>query len=160
MTLKHITAAVAVAALVVPTAATADSGKGKGASGDAPATTQAKGKAKAKGHGKAKNAVFKGTVVSIDLATGSVVVKVSSTNKWGRPYKNTDVTFTTATVKKIGVADTNADSKTDLMDVKVGDKVQVQAKIKKDAVAPFAARKFKVYAPEAPEPAPAPAPAP
>lgn len=147
MTLKHITAALAVAALLVPTAATAD-GKGKGSAGDGPATThkQDKAKSKGKGHGKAKNAVFKGTVVSVDAAAGTVVVKVAKTNRWARAFKGQDVTFTT---------------KSDLTAVKPGDKVQVQARIKRGQAAPFAARKFKVYAPEAPEePAPAPAPAP
>lgn len=143
MTLKHITAALAAAALLAPTAVSADSGKSKGRSGDKPATHQ-------KGQTKAKNTVFKGTVVSFDAAAGSVVVHVTKANsKRGRRFKGQDVTFTLATVKKLGVNDTNADGKADLNDVKAGDRVSVHARITREAEPPFAARKFKVHAPEA-----------
>jgi hypothetical protein len=40
------------------------------------------------------------------------------------------------------VADTNADGKRDLADVKAGDPVLVQARITKDSTQPFAARKL------------------
>ena len=52
------------------------------------------------------------------------------------------MTFILLTVKKINVADTNADGKRDLADVKAGDKVLVQARITKDSAQPFAARKL------------------
>lgn len=154
MTLKHISAAIAVAALLVPTAATATNGKSKGASGDKPAKTHSHGKKdkkakKGKGHGKAKNHVFKGTVVSIDAATSTVVVNIVKGNKRARAFKGTDVTFTLDKVRKIRVRDTNGDTKRDLADVQVGDRVQVQAKFAKGAEGPFAARKFKVYKPKA-----------
>ena len=134
MTRKPLLAIAAVAALAVPTAATAKKPDHAGTHG--------------KGHAKAKNAVFKGSVVSVDAVAGSVVLHVDKANKWGRSLKGTDVTFTVATVKKIGVADTNGDGKRDLADVVAGDKAQAQAKVVKDAPQPFAARKLKVYVPE------------
>jgi hypothetical protein len=137
MTSKHFAALAAVAALAAPTAATAKSDH-----------AGAHGKGKANGHAKVKNAVFKGSVVSVDAAAGSVVLHVVKANKWGRSLKDTDVTFTVATVKQLGVNDVNGDGKRDLADVAAGDSAQAQAKIAKDAAQPFAARKFKVYAPE------------
>jgi len=134
MNSKHLAAIAAVAALAVPTAAVADAGHGK--SGTAKSEHQAKGQA------KAKNAVFKGTVVSTDTTAGSITVHVLKVNHWSKSFKDTDVTFTVATVKKINVADTNADGKRDLADVKAGDPVLVQAQITKDAAQPFAARKL------------------
>ena len=89
--------------------------------------------------------------MSVDAVAGSVVLHVDKANKWGRSLKGTDVTFTVATVKKIGVADTNGDGKRDLADVVAGDKAQAQAKVVKDAPQPFAARKLKVYVPETAE---------
>ena len=129
MTIKHFAAVAAIAALAAPTAATA-----KPDHAAKPA--------------KPKNAVMKGTVVSADATAGTVVLHVVKANKWGRAFKDTDVTFTVAGVKKLGVADTNGDGRRDLADVKAGDKAQAQAKIAKDAPQPFAARKFKIYAPE------------
>jgi ABC-type uncharacterized transport system ATPase subunit len=139
MTTKHFAALAAVAALAAPTAATAKS--------DHAASHESHGK----GHAKAKNAVLKGAVVSVDAAAGSVVLHVDKANKWGRSLKGTDVTFTVAAVKRLGVRDTNGDGKRDLADVKAGDKAQAQAKVAKDAPQPFAARKLKVYAPEGSE---------
>ena len=141
--------AFAAAALLVPVGASADSDRSKS------------GKAKKEHVAKAKNAEFKGEVVSVDAATGTVTVKVLKASKHGRAFKGQDVAFTTAGVKKIKVADTNADGKRDLLDVKPGDRAHVGARIAKDAAAPFAARKFHAKAPEveeAPEPAPTPAP--
>ena len=137
MTSKYFAALAAVAALAVPTAATAKPDH-------AP-------KDKGKGQAKAKNAVMKGSVVSVDAAAGSVVLHVDKANKWGRSFKGTDVTFTVASVKKLGVADTNGDGKRDLADVAPGALAQAQAKIAKDAPQPFAARKFKVYVPDTAE---------
>jgi hypothetical protein len=134
MTSKRIAVIAAVAAVAVPTAAVAKP--------DQPGGAHGKGQAQAKGHSKAKNAVFKGTVVSTDTTAGSVVVHVLKVNHWSKSFKDTDVTFTVATVKKINVADTNGDGKRDLADVKAGDPVLVQARITKDATQPFAARKL------------------
>jgi ABC-type uncharacterized transport system ATPase subunit len=136
MTSKHIAALAAVAALAAPTAAIAKNDH---------ATSHGKGQA------KAKNAVLKGAVTVVDAATGTVTLHVDKANKWGRSLKDTDVQFTVATVKKIGVADTNGDGVRNLDDVHVGDKAQAQAKIAKDAAQPFAARKLKVYAPKTAE---------
>jgi hypothetical protein len=145
--IRTILIAVLAMALMAPVVAGA---KDKPAKADKPAKTH-----KAK---KAKNAEFKGTVVSVDVATGTVVVKVEKASKWGRRFKGQDVAFTTAGVKKIKVADTNGDGKKDLNDVKAGDRAHVGAKITKDAVAPLAARKFHAKAPKAREPAPTAAP--
>jgi hypothetical protein len=136
MTSKCFAAVAAVAALAAPTAATAKSDH---------AAQHGKGQA------KAKNAVFKGAVVSADAAAGTVVLHVVKANKWGRALAGSDVTFSVASVKKLGVRDTNGDGRRDLADVKAGDKAQAQAKIAKDAPQPFAARKFKVYAPKVAE---------
>jgi ABC-type uncharacterized transport system ATPase subunit len=136
MTSKHLAAFAALAALAAPTAAIADKPDHAGS------------KSKGKGQAKAKNAVFKGDVVSVDATAGSVVLHVTKANKWGRSFKDSDVTFTVASVKKLGVADTNGDGERTLDDVTAGAKAQAQAKIAKGAEAPFAARKFKVYTPE------------
>jgi hypothetical protein len=146
-TLRTIFVSLAALALLAPVAATADSGKGKS---DAAKTRHA---AKAP---KAKNAEFFGTVTAVDAAAGSVTVHVDKASKWGRSLKGQDVVFTTATVKKIKVADTNADGKKDLNDVKVGDRAHAGAKILKGAVSPIAARKLHVKAPKAPKPEPTP----
>jgi hypothetical protein len=146
---KHVSAiSVAIAALAISTSAVA---KPAQPGGD-------HGKAQAKGHAKAKNAVFKGTVVATDTTAGTITVHVLKVNHWSKTFKDTDVTFTVATVKKINVADTNNDGKRDLADVKANDAVLVQARITKDSVQPFAARKLNdlsggddTQAPEAPE---------
>ena len=139
MKLKTIASIVAAVALAVLAGVSAAPGKSQ--SGKAK-TEQQSSKGKAKGHAKAKNAVFTGKVVSVDAAAGSLVVTVEKANRWGRRFKGQDVTFTTAGVKKVNVADTNADGKSDLADVKPGDVVRVQAKITREAVSPLAARKL------------------
>ena len=144
--------------LAAPVAATADSGKGKTVSAEAKAKPKKAKKAK-----KAKQAEFKGSVKSVDAAAGTVTVTVEKASKHGRAYKGLDVVFTLADVKKLKVADTNADGKQDINDVKVGDRAHAGARIAKgaDVTAPVAANKFHAAAPEATEePAPAPAPAP
>ena len=149
--IRTITMIAASLALAAPVAATADPGKGKG-----------KGQSKkAEKAPKGKQAEFKGTVTAVDAAAGTVTVAVDKASKWGRSYKGTDVVFTLAGVKKVKVADTNADGKRDLGDVAVGDRAKAGARIAKDAdaTAPVAANKFHAKAPEAvEEPAPAPAP--
>jgi hypothetical protein len=132
MNINKISVIAAVVAVAAPTAAIAKP--------DHPAG--AHGKSHAQGQAKAKNAVFKGTVVSTDTTAGTVVVHVLKVNHWSKSFKDQDVTFTVATVKQINVADTNGDGKRDLSDVKAGDPVLVQARITKDAVQPFAARKL------------------
>jgi hypothetical protein len=164
--IRTITIGVLALALAAPVAATADSGKGKGKTVSAEAKSKPKKAKKAK---KPKQAEFKGTVKAVDAAAGTVTVAVEKASKWGRAYKGKDVVFTLAAVKSLKVADTNADGKQDLADVKVGDLAHAGARIAKDAdvTAPVAANKFHAKAPDAPEaaetteqPAPAPAPAP
>lgn len=148
--------ATAALALAAPVAATAEPGKGKTKSAEA--KTKGKGKGKAKG----KQAQFKGAVTAVDAATGTVTVAVEKASKWGRAYKGQNVVFTLSGVKKIKVADVNADGKKDINDVVVGDRAHAGARIAKDAdvAAPVAANKFHAKAPEteteeeATEPAP------
>ena len=132
-------------AVAAPVAATADPGKGKGQTKSA--------EAKAKKAPKGKQAEFKGAVKAVDAAAGTVTVTVEKASKWGRAYKGKEVVFTLAGVKKIKVADTNADGKKDLADVKTGDRAHAGARIAKDAdvTAPVAANKFHAAAPEATE---------
>ena len=156
--IRTITFTALALALAAPVAATADPGKGKGETKSAEAKAKPKKAKKAKG----KQAEFKGTVKAVDATAGTVTVTVDKASKWGRAYKGTDVVFTLSGVKKIKVADTNADGKKDLADVKVGDLAKAGARIAKDAdaTAPVAANKFHAKAPEAAEEeAPAAAPA-
>lgn len=133
-------------ALAAPVAATAEPGKGKTKSAEAKAKKDKKAP-------KGKQAEFKGAVTAVDAAAGTVTVKVEKASKWGRAYKGADVVFTLAGVKKIKVADTNADGKKDLSDVKVGDLAKAGARIAKgaDVTAPVAANKFHAKAPESTE---------
>jgi hypothetical protein len=117
---KGIVAAVlGAAALAVPTAAVADSGHGKGVEKKA-----AKENVKAKARGKqAKKVmfVFKGTFTApgtVEVVSGNAQVR-----KGG--FVGHQVTFDFAT-SRVVVADTNADQKVDLSDVKDGDVVVVQ----------------------------------
>jgi hypothetical protein len=127
MKLKPIAVLIAVAALGVPATAVADK----------PASKPAKAHGKSHHAPKAKNAVFKGSVVSVDGTT--VTVHVDKANHWGRKYKGTDVAFDVSGLKHAPV-------------VAAGDAVLVQARITSDATPPFAARKLnKLDAPEAPE---------
>jgi hypothetical protein len=141
MRIKPLAVLAAVAALGVP--ATAVAAKPATAGPKAKTEHAAKGKAHAK---KPKNAVFTGTVVSVDGTT--VTVHVDKANHWGRAYKGTDVAFDVSGVKHAPV-------------VVAGDAVQVQAKIASDAVPPFAARKLhKRSTDDAADDAPAPPAAP
>ena len=128
MKIKPLAVLAAVAALGVP--ATAVAAK--------PADKPAK-----PGHAhvhKAKNAVFKGAVVSFDATT--VTVHVAKVNHWSKAFKDTDVVFDVSKLKKA-------------VTVATGDAVLVQARITKDDAQPFVARKLnKLHAedtPEAPE---------
>ena len=103
--------------------------------------SQGKGKAP-----KAKSVSLKGVVVSADATTVTVTVKKA--NKAGRSLVGTDVQFT---VTKVKVADTNGDGAMNALDFVAGDKVHVQAKLAKDAVAPFEARKVVNQTHPAPE---------
>jgi hypothetical protein len=92
-----------------------------------------KGKDKAP---KAKSVSLKGVVVSADATTVTITVKKA--NRAGRWLVGDDARFT---VTRVNVADTNGDGATNALDFVAGDKVHVQAKLAKDAVAPYAARK-------------------
>src|SRR5436190_24308744 len=94
---KHVPAISAIAVLAIPTTAVAVKPAQPGAD-------HGKAQAHAKGHAKPKNAVFKGAVVSTDTTAGTVTVHVAKANHWGKTFKDTDVTFTVATVKTSKVA--------------------------------------------------------
>lgn len=152
-TRKLFLALLGVLALAVPTAAVAHSGKGKGPGAgqeqtstteDAPGKSKGKSKSKGKAKGKSKAKkpvayVFKGTY------KGDGVVAVTSGNAHTRKagLVGKDVSFDLSSAK-VNVADTNGDGKSDASDVKVGDKVVVQAKLprKTPGAQPFKARKL------------------
>jgi hypothetical protein len=97
---------------------------------------------KAKGQSKPKQFVFKGVVASV---TGDVVtVSVKKGNGRGRRAVNQDVAFDVAGARVIA-ADTNTDGSVNAADVKVGDRVLVQARLANDvdfAAGPHVARKL------------------
>jgi hypothetical protein len=120
MSYRIIVAVAAAAALAVPAVAVAQPGKGKG-----------REKQTAKAHGKAKQPrkvmyVFKGTF------SGPGTVEVTSGNSHVRKggFVGEAVTFDFASAKVVA-ADTNADQKVDVTDVKAGDLVLVQARVAK-----------------------------
>jgi hypothetical protein len=159
---RVIAAVLGAAALAVPAAAAADSGNGKGHE-----KRTAEDVVKDKKPKKVKNVmyVFKGAF------TAPGTVEVSSGNSHVRKggFVGQTVTFDFASAKVV-VADTNADAKLDVVDVKDGDLVLVQARLAKrseyaapaegETAEPMVARKLidKTNAPlDDEEPAPAPA---
>jgi hypothetical protein len=157
---KRIVAAVlGAAAFAVPTAAAADSAHGTGVEKKA-AKEHVKAKAKGK---KAKKVtfVFRGTFT----APGTVEVVSGNAHVRKGGFIGHQVTFDFAGARVV-VADTNADQKLDLTDVKDGDLVLVQARVKgtvyaapAETVAAIVARKLidKTNRPaEDEEPAPTP----
>jgi hypothetical protein len=163
MNYRVIAGLLGAVALAVPTAAVADPGHDKGHQKPT-AKEVVKGKSKGKKPKKTMY-VFKGSFA----APGTV--EVSSGNAHARKggFVGETVTFDFATAR-IVAADTNADQKVDLADVKDGDLVLVQARMVKgtqyapaaagETAEPLVARKLidKTNAPvEDEEPAPAPA---
>lgn len=78
-----------------------------------------------KGHAKPKKVVAKGTVVSYDATTGTLVVHVGRASHPGKSMVGTDVSFDVSKAR-ITAADSNNDGKIDASDLAVGDKVVVQ----------------------------------
>jgi hypothetical protein len=137
MNTRVIAAVLGAAALAVPAAAAADSGHGR--SHDK-RTAEDVVKDNGKGKGKAKKAkkvmlVFKGSFT----APGTVDVRSGNAHVRKGGFVGEAVAFDFASAKVV-VADTNADSKLDVADVKDGDLVLVQARLDKRAahVAPAA----------------------
>ena len=131
--LKTLTAAVAAAALLAPVAV---------AKKPADRPGKAKTERTSKGHAKAKQGIFRGTVSAI--GTDDITVDVTGGNKRARELAaGKTVVFDLSAVKKIHVADVNADGSKDLADFTSGDAVQVQARVTKDqdVTQPVAARK-------------------
>jgi hypothetical protein len=160
-----IAAALGAAALAVPAAALADSGHDKAHEKHA-AKEVVKGKDKGK-KAKKRMYVFKGSFA----APGTVEVLSGNAHVRKGGFVGQAVTFDFANAR-IVVADTNADQKVDLADVKDGDLVLVQARVLKgteyaasaegESAEPVVARKLidKTNAPlENEEPAGTPTPA-
>ena len=125
MNTRILAAALAAAALTVPAVAAAQPGHGKGHEKQ---TAKAHGNSK---HGKAKHAkkvmyVFKGTFT----APGTVAVTSGNSHVRKGGFVGHAVTFDFASAKVVA-ADTNADQKVDVTDVKDGDAVLVQARVTK-----------------------------
>jgi hypothetical protein len=120
MSNRIIVAVAAAAALAVPAAAVAQPGKGKGHEKQ---TVKAHGKAK---HPKRVMYVFKGTF----SAPGTVEVTSGNSHVRKGGFIGQAVTFDFASAKVVA-ADTNADQKVDVTDVKDDDVVLVQARVAK-----------------------------
>lgn len=121
------------AALAAPAAAVAKNG-GNGKQHGNPHSIEAKS--------KPKMFVFKGVVASVDADV--VTVSVKKGNGRGRRATSQDVAFDVAGARVIA-ADTNTDGSVNAADVKVGDRVLVQARLPKDvdfAAGPHVARKL------------------
>lgn len=119
---KNLIVALGVAALALPAAAVANNGHGQ-----------------AKGHSKTHNVayVFKGTYAG----EGTVTVAHGNARVRKGGFIGQTVAFDLSAAR-ITVADTNADTTTDLNDVQVGDKVLVKAMLPKNdpGTQPFAAK--------------------
>jgi hypothetical protein len=118
MNSRLVVATLTAAALAVPAVAVAHPGQGKGHDKQA-----------AKVHGKAKRAktvmfVFRGTFT----APGTVEVVSGNSHVRKGGFVGQAVTFDFANAKVVA-ADTNADQKVDVTDVKDGDVVLVQARV-------------------------------
>jgi hypothetical protein len=131
------------AALAAPAAAVAKKGgHGKQHKNSHSLEAKSHGKGKAKGKSKPKMFVFKGVVASVDADV--VTVSVKKGNGRGRRAATQDVAFDVAAARVIA-ADTNADGSVNAADVKVGDRVLVQARLATDVdftAGPHVARKL------------------
>jgi hypothetical protein len=125
---RSVLAVLAAGALTVPVAAEAKGGPGKGHDRSSVTDRQPR-----QGHDKPNPMVmytFKGTVVSVDGAAGTAMVKVAKTNHHGRFARNSTMTFDLSAAR-ISVADVNADGLANVADVTGGDKVLVKARLPK-----------------------------
>ena len=77
---------------------------------------------------KPRTFIFKGTVSSVDVEAGTVVVDVTSGNAIGRRFKGETVTFDLAS-GKVSSVETDGVLGITLADVLAGDKVVVQARL-------------------------------
>lgn len=142
MTSRTLTLLAAAAlAAAAPAAATAKPhgpdhpGKGHGRAGLDRAdhlTGEKPEKTRGRGRAKGKMTVFKGSVVSVDAATSSVVVRVRHRNRWARVFRGEEVTFSLETAR-IQVADTDGDGTQGVSDIAVDDRVLVKARTARGA---------------------------
>ena len=131
-----------VAALAAPAAAVAKKGGAEKHKNSHSLEAKSKGKGKAKGKSKPKTFNFKGAVSAVEGDVVTVLVKQA--NSRGRSAKSKPVAFDLSGAR-LKVADTNGDGATNAADVKVGDRVSVQARLPQNvdlAAGPHAARKL------------------
>jgi len=101
---------------------------------------------------------FRGTVVAVDPAAGTVTLSVVRGNRHARTYAGREVTFTVASAR-FAVTDANADGALDLGDVSVGDRLRVMARISgSELVEPLAATAIRSDRSGTPPPEPEPEP--
>jgi hypothetical protein len=126
--IRFAIAILAAAALAAPVAAEA-----KGSPDPGPGQSSRAGVRPGKSGDKAKRNltvtyVFSGTVVSVDAAAGTAVVKVTKVNHQRSSARNLTVTFD-LTKAKITAADVNADTRATVADIAAGDRVLVHARL-------------------------------
>ena len=102
------------------------------AADETPAEKPVKTRGRGRGRSKGKMTVFKGSVVSADASTSTVVVRVRHRNRWARVFRGEEVTFSLETAR-IQVADTDGDGTQGVADVAIGDRVLVKARVARGA---------------------------
>jgi len=103
---------------------------------------------------------FRGTVVAVDPAAGTLTLSVVRGNRHARTYAGREVTFSVASAR-FAVTDANADGALDLADVSVGDRVRVMARMSgSELVEPLAATAITSDRSGTAAPAPEPGPEP
>ena len=109
--------------------------------------TATAGKPAPKSKAKGKTYVASGTVASVDAAGGAVSIAVTSgpggVNRAAQAWRGQTIQFDVSGAQ-LQIGDTNGDGTSDLNDVAVGDRAQVQARLAStDAQQPYSARRFK-----------------
>ena len=152
---KIIAAVSGVGAVAVLVLALAVADRGSQPSGGAvlgatekggPTATAGKPAAKGKAKGKGKNYVASGTVASVDAAGGVVSIAVTSgpggVNRAAQAWRGQTIQFDVSGAQ-LQIGDTNGDGTSDLNDVAVGDRAQVQARLASTDAQPYSARRVK-----------------
>ena len=103
---------------------------------------------------------FRGTVVAVDPAAGTLTLSVVRGNRHARTHAGREVTFSVASAR-FAVTNANADGALDLADVSVGDRVRVMARMSgSELVEPLAATAITSDRSGTAAPAPEPGPEP
>lgn len=139
------------------------SGRGHGSGDEAPAAADpaeapakpAPPRGRSRGHYN-----FRGTVVAVDSAAGTLTLSVVRGNRHARAHAGRNVTFS-VTSARFAVADRNADGALDLADLSAGDRLRVMARVSSSAlVEPVGATRITGDRSSTPAPAPEPEPDP